>query len=285
MSTTYLDEADELRLGVFRLRNNGLRGENAELLVGGLPPGAALEDRPTERGVHIGSALAFCDGYLYLSIGDNQVAGSQRTFTLIQDPREPYGKILRYRLDGIDLEPDGLLAADPPVFAMGFRNPFGMDCAQDLGIPVVADNGPTEQDQVRYVQPGSNHEWPFTNARDRLSTPVFTSGSTALGVSGLAWVNETTMLLTTVNPQSVYLLQLDDSGVLSAAQFTSRQRGRPSPSRAVTTTARTLPIERGYGESQRILALGNGRSTPWSASFVISGAGSIVGDRCPWPTD
>jgi glucose/arabinose dehydrogenase len=212
VSTAYPGEGEELLLGIVRFRNDGLRGEDPVRLVGGLPYGA---DR------HMGTALAFCGEYLYLSVGDNDLPSLNNGLrNFAQDPRAPYGKILRYRIDGIELEPAGVLAQDPPVFAMGFRNVFGMDCTDNSDTLVVADNGPVGHDQIRLVGPGSNHEWPISNERNTLSSPVYTSGPTPIGVTGVAWLNPSELLLATVNPQSVYKIELDEfSNLVEASVY------------------------------------------------------------------
>lgn len=205
VSASYEDMRGELALGLFRIKSDGLAGSDLELMAGGLPFDST----------HMGTALAACGEYLYLSVGDNDGPALDNGLrNLAQDPREPYGKILRYRFNGIELEPAGVLAQDPPVFAMGFRNVFGMDCTDDDEVIVVADNGPVGHDQVRFVEPGSNHEWPISDERNTLSSPVYTSGPTPIGVSGVAWLSATELLLATVNPQSVYKINLDESSNL-----------------------------------------------------------------------
>ena len=227
VSATYFEDDGDFRLGVFRIRYGEADGRDTAQVIYGLPPGSSPERAQTPEGIHIGSALAFCGDALYLSVGDGDLALPLLAAVRIQDPREPYGKILRYRLHGTELEPDGVLTDDPPVYAMGFRNPFGMDCAKDRGIPVVADNGPQGHDQVRFVEPGSNHEWPISTERDQLSSPFFTSGATKLGVAGVAWVDAATVLLAAFNPQSIYSLTAGESGELVSATVFFEVDGPP----------------------------------------------------------
>jgi hypothetical protein len=39
---------------------------------------------------------------------------------------------------------------------------------------------------VRLIAPRSNHEWPFSDARDRLSPPLYDSGLRAIAPTGIA---------------------------------------------------------------------------------------------------
>lgn len=141
---------------------------------------------------HSGSALAFCGEYLFLSTGDTDpyadpARGNERLSIRgrAQVPAAPEGKILRYSLAGIDLEPAGVIAADPPVYAMGFRNVFGMGCDVETDFPLAADNGPSGLDQLRVVTPGSNHEWPLTETRDVIAPPLFSTGRAVIAPTGV----------------------------------------------------------------------------------------------------
>jgi glucose/arabinose dehydrogenase len=138
------------------------------------------------RGNHTGGALAICAEYLYVSIGDTSPYTLNHPLQWApQNPLRGEGKILRYRVQGQNLAPAGVLAEDPPVFAMGFRNPFGMGCDEESGYPVVGENGPEGHDQVRLAGPGTNHEWPIWDRRDRLVTPWYDSGSRAIAPTGV----------------------------------------------------------------------------------------------------
>jgi glucose/arabinose dehydrogenase/cytochrome c5 len=163
---------------------------------------------------HYGSAIAFCAGYLFLSIGDTDGPGPRRDDSrrYAQIPSMAEGKVLRYRLDGTDLTPAGVVYDDPPVFAMGFRNVFGLTCDLETNLPVVVDNGSVGHDQVRVVGPASNHEWPFTAERDRLTPPLYDSGPTPLGPTGIVVreVNDNReILFSAFHSSSVYRLRSD----------------------------------------------------------------------------
>lgn len=166
---------------------------------------------------HHGSALAFCGEYLFLTTGDTDPYADPARRTerssvraRAQIPGAPEGKILRYRLSGIDLEPAGVIALDPPVYAMGFRNVFGMSCDAETGYPLAADNGPSGLDQLRIVTPGSNHEWPLTETRDVIAPPLFSTGGAGIAPTGVASRSDTAdgaeAIVSAYESRSLYLL-------------------------------------------------------------------------------
>ncbi len=208
------------RLALFRVRVDDLVGGVPERLVGGL----ASED--PARGAeadHFGSALAICDGYLYLSVGDTDSPGpgSYRSGGIrfrAQDVEFAEGKVLRYQLDGTDLTPAGVLGERYPVFALGFRNVFAMDCDPETGWPVVADNGSAGFDQLRLVEPGSNHEWPDSDRRDAENPPLFDTEFAAIAPTGIVARADdsseggTELVFTGFHMEAVYSLPVDADG-------------------------------------------------------------------------
>ncbi|MEX2080955.1 MAG: PQQ-dependent sugar dehydrogenase [Dehalococcoidia bacterium] len=185
----------------------------AATLITGLP----LPDGVA--GNHYGSAAAFCDGYFYVSTGDSDtvLSGTRPDLAaLAQWPTRPEGKILRYQLDGIDLLPAGVIGSDPPVYAMGFRNPFGMACDTATGFPLIGENGPFGHDQVRFAPPGTNHEWPLSVARGYLYPPAYDSGPTSIAPTGVAIDHS-------VSPPVVYLAAFFSQSIYS---FTVGAEGR-----------------------------------------------------------
>jgi mono/diheme cytochrome c family protein len=172
---------------------------------------------------HFGSALAICNGFLFVSIGDTASLGAdqQRPFDVqarVQLPEHAEGKILRYALSNGELEPAGILHDDPPVFAMGFRNPFGMTCDPESGLPIVVDNGPNGHDQLRLVELGSNHEWPLTEDRSDRNPPAFDSGLAQLAPTSViarTGVEGTEIIFGSFHTQALYRPR-----VISAADTT-----------------------------------------------------------------
>lgn len=192
-------------------------------LVGGGDVATVIEALPIEQtrfSNHSGSAMAICGGYFYLSTGDTDpYADPARTEQRLsiriraQIPGAPEGKILRYRLSGTDLIPDGIIASDPPVYAMGFRNVFGMGCDAETGNPIAADNGPTALDQLRIVAPGSNHEWPLSETRAAIAPPLFSTGRAVIAPTGVvsrAVPAGHEAIVSAYESQSLYLLPYAD---------------------------------------------------------------------------
>ncbi|MBI4299174.1 MAG: PQQ-dependent sugar dehydrogenase [Chloroflexi bacterium] len=112
-----------------------------------------LDDLPS-AGYHNGGIVLFGpDGKLYVSIGDGHQAESA------QDPTSLTGKILRLNPDGTIPEDNPF--ADSPVYALGFRNVFGMAFDPVSGHLFVTENGPDCCDEVNQVRPGQNYGWPL----------------------------------------------------------------------------------------------------------------------------
>jgi len=167
---------------------------------------------------HYGSALAFCGDSLFLTTGDTDsilTVSNPAIRNLAQSPSLAVGKVLRYRLAGAELVPDGNNGGDPPIFAMGFRNPFAVTCDIATGFPLVADNGRDSNDQVRLATPGSNHEWPFSNERNLISQPAFDTGNMTIAPTGVAMRKGSSgneILLGGFKSTGVYLLHQSADG-------------------------------------------------------------------------
>ena len=85
---------------------------------------------------HKGGRLVFgADGMLYVTVGDEHTARAA------QDTGDVRGKILRYRPDG-SVPSDNPFGATNPVWAFGFRNPFGIAMSSS-GQMALTSNGPT----------------------------------------------------------------------------------------------------------------------------------------------
>ncbi|HEU5375798.1 MAG TPA: PQQ-dependent sugar dehydrogenase [Ktedonobacteraceae bacterium] len=111
---------------------------------------------------HKGGRLAFgIDGMLYVTLGDEHSASAA------QDTGDVRGKILRYSPDG-SVPSDNPFGATNPVWAYGFRNPFGI-AVSSSGQIAVTSNGPTSDagspptgydTLVLNVQRGKGYQWP-----------------------------------------------------------------------------------------------------------------------------
>ena len=206
------ERANGPELRIFRGRIAGTT-VTFEPIIDGLPMGSG--------GNHYGSALAFCGPYLFVSTGDTEFgdiifAPVEDGVTVRQRAQridDPGGKILRYRLDGVDLEPDGIVAGEFPVYAMGFRNPFGMACDDpEAETLVVAENGTIGHDQVRLVGPGTNHGWPISNERDEIEPPLLDTGVVIITPTGAAVGpagSGREAIITAFTSAAVYSLALD----------------------------------------------------------------------------
>ena len=101
---------------------------------------------------HNGGQLEAVGRYLYVSVGDGYDFPERA-----QDTSIAYGKILRYELDG-DVPPDNPFGKSP-VWAFGFRNPFGLAYDEERERLYATENGPSCDDEVNVVLRGRNYGW------------------------------------------------------------------------------------------------------------------------------
>lgn len=111
---------------------------------------------------HKGGRLAFGpDGKLYVTLGE------EHTATAAQDTSDVRGKVLRYNRDGT-VPADNPFGAGNPVWAFGFRNPFGI-AFSPTGQLALTVNGPTGDagspstgydTVVASVAKGTGYQWP-----------------------------------------------------------------------------------------------------------------------------
>lgn len=105
-----------------------------------------------------GGALAFDDrGFLYVSIGDR---GEHQ---LAQRGDRLQGKILRLHDDG-RVPADNPFVGDPDIddriYALGVRNPQGLQFDPVAGVLYEAEHGPLGGDEVNRIIAGGNYGWP-----------------------------------------------------------------------------------------------------------------------------
>jgi glucose/arabinose dehydrogenase len=145
---------------------------------------------------HKGGRLTFGqDGKLYATLGEEHVPAAA------QNTKDPRGKVLRYNPDGT-VPADNPFGAGNPVWAYGFRNPFGLAISA-TGQVAVTSNGPsgdagspaTGFDIVfDNVKAGAGHQWPRCYG---YSHPI--PGQTGCGAGQVepSWSSETTTVIPT----------------------------------------------------------------------------------------
>ena len=145
---------------------------------------------------HKGGRLAFGpDGKLYATLGD------EHTSAAAQNEGDVRGKVLRYNPDGT-VPADNPFGAGNPVWAYGFRNPFGLAISPD-GQVAVTSNGPsgdsgsppTGFDIVfDKVAAGAGHQWAFCYG---YSHPIPGQAGCGSGQVEPAWSSETATVVPT----------------------------------------------------------------------------------------
>lgn len=125
------------------------RCTSPEVIFSGIP----MSDDRFKR--HNGGKLEFAGGHLFVSTGDADKPVRAQTISDLG------GKILRLLPDGSipDDNPFSPPEERSPVWAYGFRNPFGLAVGADSDLIYASDNGPFCDDKVDLVQPGGNYGW------------------------------------------------------------------------------------------------------------------------------
>ena len=112
------------------------------------------------------------DGMLYLAVGDGGKRDDVRRSA--QNPFMFNGKVLR--LD-VNARSKGLQYGIPPdnpfvgkegmrgeIWALGLRNPWGMDYDHKTGVFWLADVGQDLREEVNHIRKGANYGWSFREA-------------------------------------------------------------------------------------------------------------------------
>jgi glucose/arabinose dehydrogenase len=145
---------------------------------------------------HKGGRLDFGpDGKLYATLGEEHAAAAA------QNTNDPRGKLLRFNPDG-SIPADNPFGAGNPVWAFGFRNPFGL-AISPAGQVAITSNGPsgdagspgTGYDVVfDSVKAGTGYQWPRCYG---YSHPVPGQTSCGAGQVEPSWSSETTTVVPT----------------------------------------------------------------------------------------
>ena len=133
-----------------------------------------LENVPSVHAAHQIQAITFgFDKKLYVSFGDGM--GDPK---VAQNNKDLRGKILRLNLDG-SIPSDNPIS-NSPVFAKGFRNPFGAFWRKSDKSLYISDNGPNNDDRIAKVIPKGNYGWPMSMRQNSIFWWEFTQAPTAL---------------------------------------------------------------------------------------------------------
>ncbi len=114
---------------------------------------------------HHGSRLAFdANGFLFISLGDRQVApaGNLEAHPS-QDLSNHFGTIIRLHEDGrvpADNPFVGQAGALPEIWSYGHRNVQGMVIHPETGDVWATEHGPQGGDELNLIQRGRNYGWP-----------------------------------------------------------------------------------------------------------------------------
>jgi glucose/arabinose dehydrogenase len=181
----FYSDADGTHQEVVRWTDCGGTGTNITTLVR-LPAGSDC--------CHKGGRLAFGpDGKLYVTLGEEHVA---RVASNTTDVR---GKVLRYNPDG-SVPADNPFGQSNPVWAAGFRNPFGIAFSSS-GAMAVTNNGPTGDagspstgydTVIESVQRGGIYQWPTCYGYGH----VIASGGSCSGIAP-DWSSESNTVVPT----------------------------------------------------------------------------------------
>ncbi|MDX1381566.1 MAG: PQQ-dependent sugar dehydrogenase [Xanthomonadales bacterium] len=146
-----------------------------------------------------GGALAFDEaGFLYVTVGDrSELNHAQRGDRL-------EGKVLRLHDDGRapDDNPfDGQPGYDSRVYALGLRNPQGLDFDPDTGHLYASEHGPMGGDEVNRIEAGGNYGWPELTYGRNYTGEAIGSGTHADGMIQPLWYYLPSLA---VSPLAVY---------------------------------------------------------------------------------
>jgi glucose/arabinose dehydrogenase len=148
-----------------------------------------ISELPTGICCHNGGRIGFGhDGKLYVTLGD--VNQDDRA----QNPKRLNGKILRLNDDG-SIPSDN---PDPssPIFATGFRNPYGLAFHPTTGVPYITENGEIGHDEVNRVIAGGNYGNPVAEGyaqKPGFIDPIWETGIGRIAPSGATFYSGSQM--------------------------------------------------------------------------------------------
>lgn len=138
-----------------------------------------LLEIPQPLADHWGGHVAFGpDGLLYIALGDGGLRDDP--YRLAQNPWMLHGKVLRIDVDGRSGALPYAIPADNPfakeqtvrgeIYALGFRNPWGLSFDAKSGQLWCADVGQDLWEEINRVEKGANYGW---SDRDGPAQSVF----------------------------------------------------------------------------------------------------------------
>ena len=123
----------------------------------------APNDQTLSAGTKTGGRIAIgADGYLYVTIGDRDNAGT-RPWPVAQYLDTHLGKVIRITKDGAPAPGNpftGQKGALPEIWAIGLRSPEGLAFAPD-GKLYEVEHGPRGGDEFNLIKKGANYGWPI----------------------------------------------------------------------------------------------------------------------------
>ncbi len=180
----------------YRLDEQNALTERSDIVTG-----ISYKAAPTENGgpgSHSGGRLRFGpDGNLYLTTGDNHNA------TIPQNAEALGAKVLRFTSDGTPAPVNPGIGSRNLVWALGFRNPQGIDFHPQTKDVFICEHGPNQNDEVTKLSAGANGGW----------NPVGPNGSYN-GYTG-ALMTDTSAVPSAVQPSWI----VTDSEGMSACTF------------------------------------------------------------------
>jgi glucose/arabinose dehydrogenase len=119
------------------------------------------ETSPGKAGFNANGEIRFGpDGKLYVSLGDYDLFDANPE--LVTSLETPIGKLLRVNPDGTAPDDNPFVddpAADPRIFATGFRDPFPFSFAED-GTLYGTDNTTVSCEELNIIESGLDYGWP-----------------------------------------------------------------------------------------------------------------------------
>lgn len=127
-----------------------------------------LMEIPQPLADHWGGHILFGpDGFLYIALGDGGLRNDP--YRLAQNPWVLHGKVLRIDVNGRSGALPYAIPADNPftqaqtvrqeIFALGFRNPWGLSFDARTGQLWCADVGQDLWEEINRVESGANYGW------------------------------------------------------------------------------------------------------------------------------